>query len=74
MKHILALVTVAAALALSATAAFAAGDWVDYAGPGRPSSTIIPTDPSMGSASIAVAGSIGTNPYWAFRYENWGGR
>lgn len=73
MKHILGVLTVAATLALSATAAFAAGDGVDYPGAGRPTSTIIPSEPSVGSPSFVAAGLIDSRPFWTILHvENWG--
>ncbi len=73
MRHILAVLTVAATVALSATAAFASGDGVDYPGPGFPNNTIVPGAPSQGSTSFAVSGPAGSNMSWAFmRAENWG--
>jgi hypothetical protein len=70
VKHIFAVLTAAAALALSATAAFAAGDGVDYPGPGRPSSMTIPSNP-LEATSFEAVGSISPGPFWAFlRSEN----
>lgn len=41
MRHILAVLTVAATLALNATAALAFGDKVEYPGPGLPTSVMV---------------------------------
>ncbi len=71
MRHILAVLTLGATLALSATAAFAYGDSVDYTGPGLlQNPTAMNTQPKA-SDSFAMAGSVDTNQYWIrMRVEN----
>jgi len=73
MRHILAVLTLGAALATTAPAAFAYGDNVDYPGVGL-KQTVTATDiqPQV-TDSFVVAGSVKTTPYWIeLRDQNMG--
>lgn len=71
MRHILAGLALAATVALSATAAFAFGDKVEYPGPGLPQSVMAATPPPQISNSFAPAGSVDSTRYWiTLRDEN----
>jgi hypothetical protein len=73
MRHILAVLTLGAALAASAPAAFAYGDNVDYPGAGlRQNVTATDIQPQV-TDSFVVAGSVETTPYWIeLRDQNMG--
>ena len=64
MRHILAGLALAATLALSATAACAFGDKVEYPGPGLPQSVMAAIPLSQVSNSFAAAGSVDSTRYW----------
>ena len=71
MRHILAVLTLGATLALSATAAFAYGDGLEYAGPGLRQTVTAVDIQTPASDSLVMAGSVDTSQYWIrLRYEN----
>lgn len=73
MRHILAVLTLGAALATAAPAAFAYGDNVDYPGAGlQQSATVTEIRPQV-TDSFVVAGSVDATPYWIeLRDQNMG--
>ncbi len=71
MRYILAVLTLGATLALSATAAFAWGDGLEYPGPGLRQTVTAMDIPPQTSDSLVMAGSVDINQYWIrMRFEN----
>jgi hypothetical protein len=64
MRHILAVLTLGATLALTAPAAFAYGDKVDYPGPGLGQNVAVTDIQPQAKNSFVAAGSVETNHYW----------
>jgi hypothetical protein len=63
MRHILGVLTLGAALALSAPAAFAYGDNVDYPGPGlRQNVTVADTQSQVSSETGSAESTVGAGP------------
>jgi hypothetical protein len=72
MRHILAVLTLGATLALGTSAAFAYGDKVDYVGPQNQATPAV-VAPASTQDSGVIAGPAMSQPWWTeTHYDNFG--